>query len=378
MKILYDHQIFTLQKFGGISRYFAELLKANPDARLSLCRSDNVYLRDELAQRYNLLLNTGGGNNLMTLVRALLKADFGVSHPTYYVRYFLAHLRDKSSVRALLKADFDVFHPTYYDPYFLAYLHKPFVLTIHDMIHEKFPAYFNQNDKTGFNKKNLALKSSKIIAISASTKNDILALYPEIAAEKITVVYHGASMKPAPLDVNVEKENYLLFTGNRDGYKNFSTFAQAVAPLLLRYGLRLICTGRPFDSPELALLSELAIADRTVCRFAAEEELADLYAKAVAFIFPSLYEGFGIPILEAFAAGCPAILSNTSSLPEVGGDAAAYFDPYNVEEMRKAIESVITSPSLQKELVVKGRTRLSNFSWEKCAKKTAAVYAGAV
>ncbi|MDR0868571.1 MAG: glycosyltransferase family 4 protein [Planctomycetota bacterium] len=314
----------------------------------------------------------------MTLVRALLKADFGVSHPTYYVRYFLAHLRDKSSVRALLKADFDVFHPTYYDPYFLAYLHKPFVLTIHDMIHEKFPAYFNQNDKTGFNKKNLALKSSKIIAISASTKNDILALYPEIAAEKITVVYHGASMKPAPLDVNVEKENYLLFTGNRDGYKNFSTFAQAVAPLLLRYGLRLICTGRPFDSPELALLSELAIADRTVCRFAAEEELADLYAKAVAFIFPSLYEGFGIPILEAFAAGCPAILSNTSSLPEVGGDAAAYFDPYNVEEMRKAIESVITSPSLQKELVVKGRTRLSNFSWEKCAKKTAAVYAGAV
>jgi glycosyltransferase involved in cell wall biosynthesis len=102
--------------------------------------------------------------------------------------------------------------------------------------------------------------------------------------------------------------------------------------------------------------------------------LHSLYARATAFIFPSLYEGFGIPILEAFAAGCPVILSNTSSLPEIGGDGAVYFDPYSIDDMRTVIERVITSKDMQSELVKNGRNQAKKFSWEKCTRETMNIY----
>jgi glycosyltransferase involved in cell wall biosynthesis len=118
----------------------------------------------------------------------------------------------------------------------------------------------------------------------------------------------------------------------------------------------------------------LHISDRTSCKFASDNDLAELYSKAIAFVFPSLYEGFGIPVLEAFASQCPAIISNTSSLPEIGGDAAVYFDPYSIDDMRNQIERVICSSSLQNEMNEKGKERIKLFSWEKCARETMEVY----
>jgi glycosyltransferase involved in cell wall biosynthesis len=102
--------------------------------------------------------------------------------------------------------------------------------------------------------------------------------------------------------------------------------------------------------------------------------MPEVYAKAVAFIFPSIYEGFGFPVLEAFAAGCPAVLSNASCFPEIAGDGALYFDPYSIENMRFTIEKVILSPSIQAELIHKGKEQVKEYSWKKCAEKTAAIY----
>jgi glycosyltransferase involved in cell wall biosynthesis len=162
--------------------------------------------------------------------------------------------------------------------------------------------------------------------------------------------------------------------GSRGGYKNFNIFIKAIALLLIQYDFKLICTGSPFSKNETDLFQYLNIDDRIICRLVSDEELYSLYAKATAFVFPSLYEGFGIPVLEAFATGCPAILSNTSSLPEIGDDGAVYFVPYSIDDMRRVIEKVITSKTLQNKLIKNGKKPRKKFSWEKCARETMNVY----
>jgi glycosyltransferase involved in cell wall biosynthesis len=239
------------------------------------------------------------------------------------------------------------------------------------MIHELFSQYFSNDKITVTNKQHLIPQANAIIVVSENTRKDVLRFFPDLE-EKIKVIYHGSSFQQ--LVGESKKENYILFTGERKNYKNFNTFVKAATPVLIKYDLRLICTGSPFDDEEKHLLGDLHISDRTICKFVSDQELVELYSNALAFVFPSLYEGFGIPVLEAFASQCPAVLSNTSSLPEIGGDAAVYFDPYSINDMRNQIERVICSPSLQKELVKKGIERVKLFSWEKCAKETMEVY----
>jgi len=365
MKVLYDHQIFDSQKIGGISRYFSELMKFNPDADLSINFTDNIYLQDKYFQKYNIRCNY--------FDRFFFNLKFKGKKRLFNFYYKVSHKDNKSiSINYLKKSNFDVFHPTYYDPYFLKYIkNKPFILTVHDMIHELFQEYFLKDKKTIVNKKKLLLTADKIIAISENTKKDIIKIFPEVK-NKIAVIYHGFTFQQIKEDI--PKEKFILFTGERTVYKNFINFLQAVAPILVKYNYNLFCTGKPFNINEEILINNLQIKDKVICILASENKLLELYSKATAFIFPSMYEGFGIPVLEAFAANCPTILSNTGSLPEVGADAAVYFDPYNIEDMRNKIEQVITTKTLQNELIKKGKKRVKYFSWEKCAKETMEVY----
>jgi glycosyltransferase involved in cell wall biosynthesis len=349
MKILYDHQIFSWQKFGGISRYFYELMKHSEglfDYEISGLFSENDYVRP--LQVYH---------------------EFPVKCCFRGKQRIINYLNKADSLKKIKKGSYDVLHPTYYDPYFPK--KKPLVITVYDMIHELFPEYFPRDKKTVYIKEVMISRADKIIAISENTKNDILKCYPKTDEGKIYITYLGTSYKVLN---NQEKENYILFTGQRFGYKNYKSFLIAAAPLLLKYNINLVCTGKGFDNNEKKMIDELHIAEKTICKFVSDEELIDLYARAIAFVFPSLYEGFGIPVLEAFAAGCPAILANTGSLPEIGGNAALYFDPYSVEDMRSVIEKVITSPGLQNELINRGKEQIKKYSWKKCAEKTAEIY----
>jgi glycosyltransferase involved in cell wall biosynthesis len=366
MKVLYDHQIFE-SRFGGISRYFVELMRFNPTSLLSLKYSDNIYLSSDTIKKNNILPKDYEYDLFLPKINFKGKGRL--------FRFF-SNVTQKNnlslSINTLNEQDFDVFHPTYYDPYFLKYLkEKPFVLTVHDMIHELFPEYFYNDKATIANKKICINNADRINVNSETTKQDLLKIYPNVE-DKVKITYLAFSNKI--LTAERKMGNYLLFTGSRDGYKNFVAFIQAIAPLLLRFDLNLICTGHDFNIKEINLFENLQIADKVICKLASDEELNKLYSEAIAFIFPSLYEGFGIPILEAFASGCPAILSNTSSLPEIGGEAAVYFDPYSIDDMRSAIEKVITSECLQKELIIKGKDRVKKFSWEKCATETMHVY----
>ena len=168
----------------------------------------------------------------------------------------------------------------------------------------------------------------------------------------------------------------MLFVGDRANYKNFQLFAEAIAPVLQSdKSLQLICTGGGvFDAAETDFLQKLGIAEQVQQINASNEELNFLYQHARLFVFPSLYEGFGFPLLEAFSNNCAVAASNTSSFKEVGGDAAAYFDPHNKNEMHAVILQLLNDAGKRDELIERGKKQVQQFPIESCVQRTAAVY----
>jgi len=362
MRIQYDHQIFTSQKYGGISRYFYELAKElespkHIEINIPLIFSDNHYISEKKYTKH---------------IRFLSQKQFrGKQH-------LLNIVNKPNAIRKLKEQKFDIFHPTYYDPYFFKYLgNKPFILTVYDMIHEKFSDFFSGNDKTSENKKFLVEKATKIIAISESTKKDLIEIFGTDAS-KIEVVHLGNSMFPrenVDKDINIP-DRYILFVGARGTYKNFDRFIKSVIEILNQdRNLSVICAGGgKFSIGEIQLFSDLDIIKQVYQYDLDDGTLANLYKNAQLFVFPSIYEGFGIPILESFACQCPLLCSNTSSLPEVAGNAAYYFDPYSEKSIKNAIVKVLDDKNLQEELRQKGLLRLEKFSWKETAIKTKKIY----
>jgi len=362
MKILYDHQIFTSQKYGGISRYFYELIYEfdqieSVQTKTALFVSNNHYISDKKYVNY---------------------MNF-IPHKEFRGKQRLMNLINKSNtILELKKQDFDIFHPTYYDPYFLKYIgNKPFILTVYDMIHEKFKDMFLPNDKTSENKKLLVEKASKIIAISQSTKNDLIELFG-VDESKIEVVYLGNSMLfKSDMIANIAvPKRYILFVGSRGGYKNFNRFIKSITTLLIEdKELSVVCAGGgKFITKEIKLLKDLEISKQVVQYDLDDEVLAYFYKNAQLFVFPSLYEGFGIPVLEAFSCNCPLVCSNSSSLPEIAADGAYYFDPYNENSIKNAISQVLNDINLRDKLVQNGTKRLEYFSWKQTALQTQKIY----
>ena len=378
MRILYDHQAFAIQSHGGVSRCFAELYKNLPkgiDAKISLKESDNVYIKE------------------MNLEKICPKRD-GINHficrrpfpgkwhlYKWYNKIWRNNEQEDAnlihSIEELEKGEFDIFHPTFYNDYFLPYLKgKPFVLTIHDMIPELYPHLFCSDDIQVVMKQKLALKAKAIIAVSENTKQDIIRLL-NIPEGKIHVVYHGSSLSKPQKTHSLYKYPYLLYVGDRYGYKNFIPFVKQVTPLLKQHkGLHVICTGKPFKKEEKRLFKELGASKYFINNWArTDTELYSLYHHAECFIYPSDYEGFGIPILEAYQANCPVLLNRASCFPEIAKDAALYFNINSKNNLAECLEKILSMNKYEKEaLLSKQRARLADFSWEKSAEKIAEIY----
>ncbi|MDA8871748.1 glycosyltransferase family 4 protein, partial [Flavobacteriaceae bacterium] len=232
-------------------------------------------------------------------------------------------------------------------------------------------------DKTSENKKLLATKASRIIAISESTRQDLIEIF-NINPSKIEVIYLANSLQ---LDKNAENKiklpkKYILYVGSRGGYKNFMNFLSSVTKILnSENNLHLVCAGGgKFDDQENTYISKNNLENKLLQFNIDDKTLSYFYSNAKAFIFPSLYEGFGIPVLEAFACGCPLICSNTSSLPEIASDAAVYFDPSDEKSIHIAVLDVLKDHELRTSMIKKGYKRLEYFSWEKTAQKTKNLY----
>lgn len=361
MKLIFDYQIFLAQPYGGISRYFCNLikdLKHDNDLEISLPihNHNNEYLKKEPE---------------IIDIHSTEKSFFD----------FLRKPDHNSEItkKVLQNGDFDIFHATYYSDYFLKDLsNKPFVITIHDMIYELFPELFPLKDRTAFLKKDLALKADKIIVVSEKTKEDLLK-FIDVKEDKIAVIYQACSLDKAMIDNHRNSaqtsNDYLLFVGNRTGYKNFYFMILAISDVLkTRPNLDLVCFGAPFNKKEQAFINNLGLAAKVKTVSGGDAELIGLYKNAKAFLSPSYYEGFGVTILEAFACGCPVLAANASATPEAAADAALYFDAKDPISVKNAVEKILNSEELRADLVAKGYQQNEKFSWTKAAMEMKEAY----
>jgi glycosyltransferase involved in cell wall biosynthesis len=226
-----------------------------------------------------------------------------------------------------------------------------------------------------------------VIAVSECTKRDAIRFY-RIPEEKITVIYEGVNprFRPAsPETIAAVRarynlpEHFILYVGTIEPRKNLTALLEAFHHLLATHDLRLVIVGKKGWLYEgfFRRLRELGLGDRVIFTgYVPDEDLPAIYSAADLFVFPSLYEGFGLPVLEAMACGTPVICSNTSSLPEVAGDAAFLVDPTDVCSLAGAMEQALTDEHLRSELMAKGLERARWFTWEKAAAKTLEVYRG--
>lgn len=291
-------------------------------------------------------------------------------------------LNEKKAKEPWKKTNFDLIIPTYYNPYFLEFIDDtPFVLTVYDMIHELMPQYFIGDPwNVTVNKKILLEKATKIIAVSKNTKKDIIKVYPHIDESKIEVIYHGNSIQ---VNENVAADlpdNYILFVGSRDHYKNFYFLVESIRDLLLKDAtLKLICAGGgEFKKEEIDFLKNIGVQEKVQQKYFEEEQLGLFYKNARCFVFPSAYEGFGIPVLESMACGCPIVLSNSSSFPEVAGEAGIYFDLSSKEDLLNKIVLVITDEKFRNEYILKGINQAKKFNWEIAASQCLELYKKAI
>ena len=365
MKVAFDHQIFSFQRYGGISRYYFELasrLPAHDVSEVSVVAP--LHINNYLAAG-----SARGFTRGKHIPDAFSDPYFILPNVVLLANWFAAPV-------AWSRSNADIVHETYFSM-------KPFgrarrrVVTVHDMTHELFPDEVVGARRTTAAKRTAVNRADHVICISENTRRDLVRLFG-IDPARTSVVHLGYSMTVQTDDAQVQsggRRPSLLYVGHRGGYKNFSTLLQAYSssPILREFEL-IAFGGHPLLPGERKELSRLGITDRVRFESGSDRELAARYRAAAAFIYPSKYEGFGIPPLEAMSHGCPVVCSNAGSIPEIVADAGVYFDPTDPEELRTALERVVTTDALQADLRARGYARITKFSWDKCAAATARIY----
>lgn len=344
--ILLDNIIFELQKHGGISNYWiAVLIEAIKEENLTI-----HFLQSSKVDRWDIPINKQANEKNIPL---LLRRYIDVNTPNC-----------------------NIFHSSYLR------IHKnpkvKNIVTIHDFIQEKFDTGLRQKIHIA-QKKHAIKNASKIICVSHNTKNDLINYYPGVNPTDIEVIYNGVDnnifkpIKNLPLNENKPK---LIYIGSRAIHKNFKTALQAICTKeAKKIGLQLLLIGGgELTKAEKENIKANKIESKIELKLGLSNQEINYYLNtAFAFIYPSLYEGFGIPPLEAMSAGCPVICSNAASLPEVVGDASLLFNP-NDSDMFDVYISKLQDSAFRNELIEKGAAQARKFSWEKTGRETVQIY----
>jgi glycosyltransferase involved in cell wall biosynthesis len=364
MKIAFEPQIFFDQKYGGISRYFTKVALAlnsiGEDVLIFGPKRKNAYL----AEIPDSLIRWG--------VLSKIAGRFGHSQPRYNNFQVRKSINDWNP---------DVVHETYYEEKPFAKESIPRVTTVYDMIHELYPHMFPDNGRISKLKKMSVDRSDHVVCISHSTRNDLIEILG-VNPQKVSVVHLGVDQITGSLSSSLVRKPrterpYILFVGNRGIYKNFNLLVTAYASSqkLMRDFDLVAFGGGPFTVEEFSLFDHYKIQlERVHHRGGDDNKLAMQYIGASLFVYPSLYEGFGLPPLEAMRFGCPVASSNTSSMPEVLGDAVEYFDPLNEESIIKSLEAVLYNKQYTDDLIMKGFLKVQEYSWNRCAQVTLEIY----
>lgn len=347
MDLFLDNIIFNLQQSGGISVYWYEIIK-----RLLLNSSFNIKFIEKNGVeknlfRKNLLINS----NKIDVINSVL--------PLSIQRILPVKINYQNKF---------IFHSSYY-----RISNNPLainVVTLHDFIDKYYPS--------GIRKKvhlkqieNSLIKANGIICISKNTKNDLLKYYPKLENKTIKVIYNGVGDEFFVLDNIILPEKYsflstkkyILFIGRRnDSYKNFKLAVNSLKDLT-EFNLLLVGGGQ-LTTKETEFLNKLIPNRYFLITNVSNIDLNIIYNNAFCLLYPSLYEGFGLPILEAMKAGCPVITTNKSSLPEIAGEAALFIEPINEESIIKNIR-LLLDLTFRENLIKKGIIQSSKFSWDK-------------
>ncbi len=356
MDIIFDNIIFSLQKAGGISVVWTELLKRvikdpDVDARFIEVPNDNIF-RKSLEISENLILENPP--NFFPLILS---------------RYLNLNIKEAG-----------IFHSSYYRT-----VSNPNVInitTVHDFTYEYFrggiPKLIHSKQKG-----NAIQNSKKIICISESTKNDLLKFYPNCPDSKISVIYNGVNEEYTQLKnqkqsllhelISFDSHGYILYVGDRiTPYKNFGLAIESA--LNLKLPLVLAGGGNYSKNEKQFLDSKLGPNNHILVAGISNYQLNILYNHAICLVYPSLYEGFGIPVIEAQKAGCPVICANSSSLPEVAGKGAYLINDITSEKIIERITHLKNRSEEREKLIVEGFMNAERFSWDKCYQQTKEVY----
>jgi glycosyltransferase involved in cell wall biosynthesis len=357
VRIALDEQIFAVQPYGGISRLFYEQAKAfvgDPSLDVDLAALDapivNEYLLGDPVLAAHLRVTRAGGP-----YRAL-------------AQYFSRPRRRQPA---------DIVHNTFYLPRGLSeHRNSRRVVTVYDMIPELLPKTRRRMDFLT-EKHKYVQQADHIVCISESTRRDLFRVYPEIHAP-VTIAYPGVgpAFHPQATHHAGFPEPYILHVGNRASYKDAATLLRAFAAVSpVRPDLTLFLVGGgPLTRAEREFCSSAGITGRVVQLSVPDEDVPSVYAQALVTVFPSRYEGFGLPAVEAMACGSPLVLADTSSLPEVGGDAALYFPPGDDVALAQILTDLLSDSSTRTELGIRGIEQAGKFSWSGYAAANAHAY----
>lgn len=360
MRIIFTPDIFKMQQFGGISRYFVrlaeELHALKQDPRIIAPYHINHYLRDS----------------------KFSKSGYWINQNTPYSSK-LMRLWNSVSIQFNLFAERpQIVHSTFFRQFPPLITNATRIITIFDLIDE----FYHHNHPHGIYlaklKRRAIDEADLVLCISENTKQDLIRHLGTDPA-KIRVTYLAADTPPAPLQAGhpLEGKPYILYVGSRYGYKNFNSFIAAYAQSgRIRKTFKLLIFGSsPLNSDELKLLELNHISqDEIIYRAGSDDDLYHCYRNADLFVYPSRYEGFGIPPLEAMSVGCPVACSETSSIPEVVGDAAFLFNPNVIESMVKTLDTALSDREQRQAKIISGYSRFSKFSWKQCAQDTLDAY----
>lgn len=358
MRILYDGAVSRELGEGGIKRYFANLIRRLPadfEPHFTTCRAP---------------------------------VETEPSHPRLRIHRFRRFRPQRVSVklervffgRVQDSRVYDLAHPTYYTLLSQREIRDyrcPVVITVWDMIHELFAEQIDPSGRVAQQKQRAIEAADAVLCISENTKRDLLA-HCRIAESKILVTPLASDLDTSLLEGDEPRpaRPYFLYVGARAGYKNFDGLLSAfAAATTLAPDVCLCVVGAPFSPVETKRIAELGLTG-LVENYGqtSDRQLVALYRHSVAFVYPSLYEGFGIPPLEAMQCGTPVVASNRASIPEVVGDAGILFDPSRGDQLTDILVGLIRDPASRGPLIERGYERTRQFSWEKTARQTIEIY----